>query len=78
MSCVNEYENCGKTAVQLLKAHKTKIHKVGRQGKRRYKTLHILENYLNNGDKKSAQIIFMNTLNNRTSCRHLVEVFAPN
>ena len=77
VACVNEYENNGCTSDFVLRKHKRFINKNNIQGKSRYKTLMIMQNYFNCPYSRMAQQVFTSTLNN-TTIQDLVHLYVPN
>ena len=77
VACINEYENNGVTASYIEKKHKRFINKLNTEGKNRYKTLTLMQNYLRCPDDKMAQVVFANTLNKLDIGSKLLAQYTP-
>lgn len=76
VSCVNEYENNGMTRSYVLNKHKKFINKLNKyNGKQKYKTLRIMNDYVKSPNTLLANVRFINTLNNTNMGSQLIEKF---
>jgi len=77
VACINEYENNGVNYEFIEKKHMRFINKLNISGKKKYKTITIMRNYIQCPDEKMAQVVFANTLNNLSIGSTLLAQYSP-